>query len=305
VAASYLRRLMTVVAAAALSGACSTGSGSTVNPSPLAPSISHAQLSFAGQTRNYRVYVPPGMDRTRPAPLVLVLGGVGDTADSMANATSFDREADTGHFVVAYAEGIRQNWAAGFCCSGPDSDSVDDVGYLNHLLDQLEDDHRIDTARVYTVGVSAGAMMAYRLGCQDAGRIAGVGSVAGAMLFTTCHPAIPVSIIEIHGTADQLVPYAGGAVSPPGVATQPVPSSTALAQHWATLDSCPTSPATQTQAPVTTTTWAGCGAGTGVRLITIDGGGHTWYATGFGATNGAIDATHEIWSYLSSLHRTP
>lgn len=294
---------LATMAVVVLAAACSTG-GSTVTPPVPGPSIMHSQLSFAGQTRTYRVYVPPALDASRPAPLVLVMGGVGDTADSMANATGFDHEADTGNFVVAYAEGINQNWAAGFCCAGPDSNAVDDVGYLNHLLDRLEADHKIDPARVYAVGVSAGAMMAYRLGCQDADRIAGVGSVAGAMLLETCHPARPVSIIEIHGTADQLVPYSGGAVSPPGVATQPVPPTTDVVQEWAGLDSCVNPPTNQTQPPITIMTWTRCAVGTGVRLITINGGGHTWYATGFGAVDGSIDATHAIWSFLGSRRRT-
>jgi polyhydroxybutyrate depolymerase len=150
----------------------------------------------------------------------------------MTNATQFDREAATGNFVVAYAESARPSWSVGFCCAGPDSNAVDDVGFLNHLLDQLQRDYRIDAARVYAVGVSAGAMMAYRWACADAERIAGVGSVAGAMLFDSCHPAKPVSVIEIHGT--------------------------------------------------------------------IEGGGHTWYTPDYGPSNGAVDATHEIWSYLSS-----
>jgi polyhydroxybutyrate depolymerase len=293
---------LATIAVVVIAAACSAG-GSTVTQPPSAPSVVLGQLSYAGQTRNYRVYVPPTLDPSRPAPLVLVMGGVGDTAQSMTNATGFDQEADTGNFVVAYAEGVKQNWAAGFCCSGPDSNTVDDVGYLNHLLDRLEADHKVDPARVYAVGVSAGAMMAYRLGCEDADRIAGVGSVAGAMVLDTCHPARPVSIIEIHGTADQLVPYNGGAVSPPGVATQPVPPTTSVVQHWAGLDSCPNPPSTQTQPPVTTTTWTGCALGTAVDLITVNGGGHTWYATGFGAVDGAIDATHAIWSFLGARRR--
>jgi polyhydroxybutyrate depolymerase len=96
---------------------------------------------------------------------------------------------------------------------------------LNRLLDQLQHDYRIDPTRVFAVGVSARAMMAYRWACADADRIAGVGSVAGGMLFDSCHPAKAVSIVEIHGGADPLVPYTGGALAPAGVGTQPIPLS--------------------------------------------------------------------------------
>ncbi len=68
----------------------------------------------------------------------------------------------------------------------------------------------MDPARVFAVGVSAGGMMAYRLGCELSGRVTGVGAVAGAMILDDCRPTRPLSVIEIHGTADQLVPYEGG-----------------------------------------------------------------------------------------------
>jgi polyhydroxybutyrate depolymerase len=77
----------------------------------------------------------------------------------------------------------------------------------------------------------------------------------------------------------------------------------AVVQRWAQLDGCPsTPPTTQVQSPVTTTTWSGGGGGSAVKLIAVDGGGHTWFASGFGAVSGAVDATTEIWKFLSA-HR--
>ncbi len=287
---------------ATAAGACGGGAAAPAAPGP---AVSNLQLTFAGQTRDFRVYVPPTLDRSRPAPLVLVLGGVGDNTESMTANTGFDNEADKGGFVVAYAQSVDLNWEAGFCCLGQASSGADDVGYLGHLLDRLEAGHRVDAGHVYVVGVSAGAMMAYRLGCEAAGRIAGIGSVAGAMVLDSCHPARPVSVIELHGTADPLVPYAGGAVMPEGVATEPVPSSPDLAARWAAIDGCPPAPATTEAPPVTTSTWSGCAAGTGVRLVTIAGGGHTWYSTGYGPLDGAVDATGQIWGFLAGLRRPP
>jgi poly(3-hydroxybutyrate) depolymerase len=42
-----------------------------------------------------------------------------------------------------------------------------------------------------------------------------------------------------------------------------------------------------------------------VKLITIDGGGHTWFAQGLSPMNGAVDATTEIWAFLSLARRMP
>lgn len=264
--------------------------------------MQHHQVTVDGLSRSYRLYVPLSVDRTKPSPLVVMLAGVGNTGESMVEATGFDRLAEREGFAVAYPEGVNQTWNAGYCCLGRATSGPDDVRFLMHVLDDVEASNKIDSARVYAVGVSAGAMMAYRLGCEQAGRIAGVGSVAGAMVLDDCHPVQPVTVIEIHGTADDLVPYEGGQTA--GGATQPSPPTRAVVERWAGLDACPSGPATAANGPVSTSTWSGCGSGTGVKLITVDGGGHTWFATGLGTLSGAVDATTEVWSFLSKTRRT-
>jgi polyhydroxybutyrate depolymerase len=294
-------RRTAIAAALVLLVACG-GSDSPSEPAP-PPAVQHHQLQVDGLSRSYRLFVPLSLDRAKPAPLVLVLAGVGNTGESMVEATGFDRVAEREGVVVAYPEGVNETWNAGYCCLGRATSGPDDVRFLSQLIDDVAAKNRIDSARVYAVGVSAGAMMAYKFACEQAGRIAGVGSVAGAMVLEACQPARPVSVIEIHGTADDLVPYQGGRTA--GGATEPSPPTPAVAQRWADLDACPAAPTTRTDGPVSTLTWTGCAAGTGVKLITIDGAGHTWFAEGLGPLSGAVDATNEIWSFLSSVRRTP
>jgi polyhydroxybutyrate depolymerase len=266
------------------------------------PAVQHRRLDVGGLTRTYRLYVPLSLDRSKPAPLVLVLGGVGNSADSMVGATGFDRAADAGGFIVAYADGVNNTWNAGYCCLLGAPSGPDDVTFLIRVVDDVGASQKVDAARVFAVGVSAGAMMAYRLGCERADRIAGVGSVAGAMILDDCHPSQPVAVVELHGTADQLVPYDGGDTA--GGATQPSPPTPAVVGRWADLDRCPAPPATQAQGPVTISTWTGCAAGTSVKLLTVAGGGHVWFGAGLGPADGAIDATQEIWTFLSAVHRS-
>lgn len=290
-----------MVVIAALTSLVGCGGSKSASVAPPPPAVQHRQLSVGGLTRSYRVFTPLSLDRTKPSPLVLVLGGVGNSADSMVEATGFDRTADTGNFIVAYPDGVDKTWNAGYCCLGRAMTGPDDVAFLGRVIDDVESTAKVDASRVYVVGVSAGGMMAYRLGCEMADRIAGVGSLAGAMVLDDCHPSKPVSVIEVHGTADGEVPYDGGKTA--GGATQPSPPTIEVVQRWAALDGCPGTGATQTSGPVTTQTWTGCAAGTSVELITIEGGGHTWFAPAFGPTNGAVDATREMWSFLASVRR--
>ena len=143
--------------------------------------------------------------------------------------------------------------------------------------------------------------MAYRLACDLPGRIAGVAAVAGSMQLDDCRPAHPVSVIAIHGTGDQLVPYQGGRVI--GAANRPVPPAATVPEHWASLNRCPAGPVTATDGLVTTTSWTGCAGGTGVRMVTIEGGGHNWFTKDFGPPNGAIDATTSILEFFELLRR--
>lgn len=292
-------RLVAVVALIVLAG-CG-GSDSPSEPAP-PPAVQHHDLKVDGLWRSYRLYVPLSLDRSKPAPLVIILAGVGNTGESMVEATRFDQVGEREGLIVAYPEGVNKTWNAGYCCLGRATSGPDDVRFLSQLIDDVAAANQVDTARVYAVGVSAGAMMAYKLACDQAGRIAGVGSVAGAMVLDACQPTKPVSVIEIHGTADDLVPYQGGRTA--GGATQPSPPTPAVAQRWAGLDGCGATPTTATSGVVSTSTWTGCAAGTGVKLMTVDGGGHTWFADSLGPVSGAVDSTTEIWSFLSSARRT-
>lgn len=289
-----------VVVLAVLLAACGKGAG----PAPSAtasspPSRQQRQIEVGGRQRDYRVFAPPNLDRRAPPALVLVLGGVGNTAESMVGATQFDRQAIDGGFVVAYPEGLGQTWNAGYCCGTAAGENVDDVAFLLAVMDQVQVEYHSDPARVFVAGVSNGGMMGYRMGCQIADRVAGVGSVAGSMILDDCRPSRPVSVIELHGTADDLVPYEGGRTA--GGATRPSPPTVTVAQRWAALDGCPDEPAVETKGPTRTSTWANCSQGTAVKLITVDGGGHTWFAPKLGPANGAVDATAEIWAFFSRL----
>jgi polyhydroxybutyrate depolymerase len=189
-------------------------------------------------------------------------------------------------------------WNAGSCCIDNVSTPVaDDVAFVSQVLDRVTTDLPIDKARIFIAGVSAGGFMAYRLACELSGRIAGMASVAGTMLVDSCHPARPVSILEMHGTDDSNVPYDGGAVFN-GAAS---PSVAAVMQSWATLDGCANS-STQSQTGITrTSAWKNCKGGTVIQLDTVVGGHHTWFGSTIDPVPGEPNANATIWSFFSSL----
>jgi hypothetical protein len=89
-------------------------------------------------------------------------------------------------------------------------DGIDDVGFIDALLDNLEGDLCIDRRRVHATGMSNGAELAHRLACDLSWRIASITPVAGTDNTTSCAPTRPVPVMHIHGSADQNVPFDGG-----------------------------------------------------------------------------------------------
>jgi polyhydroxybutyrate depolymerase len=173
------------------------------------------------------------------------------------------------------------------------------VTFISRLLDRLFKDLPINQSRVFATGVSGGGFMSYRLACELSNRFTAIASVSGVMLFDACHPTRPVSILEMHGTDDSIVPYGGGVPNGP-----PSPSVAAVMQTWTTLDGCVGDPMLSQTGITKTSLWKGCKGGAIVRLDTVVGGHHTWFGSSFDPVPGEPNANAVIWDFFSSLQPT-
>lgn len=110
-----------------------------------------------------------------------------------------------------------------------------------------------------------------------------------------CKPAKPISILQIHGTADDTSPWVGG--GPKGA--YPVE---AINERWRTLDGCVGDPAVATRGITVSSVWTHCQGGAIVRLDKVVGGKHTWFGSGDSdAVSGEPNANSVIWGFFSSL----
>ena len=267
-------------------------------------------VESGGISRTFHLYRPAGL--TDAAPLVVMLHGGFGTGEQAERAYHWDAEADRGHFLVAYPDGLNRAWNAGTCCGEPQRVDTDDVGFLTTMVGAIEQQIPIDRARVYVTGMSNGAMMALRLGCQS-DLFAAIAPVAGTVL-TDCSQARPASVLQIHGTADDRVPYNGGpgkALSLNGTARVDGPSAQSVNATWRAIDACGP-PNSGTTGDVTTQI-AGCADGRTVELISVAGAGHQWPGgelsplaeklAGIPAPSTALDATDTIWRFFAQNHR--
>jgi len=265
-------------------------------------------LESGGVSRTFHLYRPQGL--ADAAPLVVMLHGGFGTGEQAQRSYHWDSEADNGHFLVAYPDGLNRAWNAGTCCGEPQRINADDVGFITSMVGTIEQEIPIDRARVYVTGMSNGAMMALRLGCQT-DTFAAIAPVAGTLL-TDCSQARPTSVLQIHGTADDRVPYNGGPGKAFAINGNPRvdgPSVEAVNATWRSIDGCG-APTSNTAGSVTTQT-AGYPDGRTVELISVAGAGHQWPGGapsplleqfGIPAPSTALDATDTIWRFFAQTH---
>lgn len=243
-----------------------------------------------GGERPARLYVPSDYDPARSYPLVLMLHGFGVNGTLQNVVFQLVERVDQYQFVLVVPDGTKNAngqrfWNAFLDCCSFLEDSVDDVSYLSGLVEEARSVVSIDDDRVTALGHSNGGYMSFRLACERPDMFRRVVSVAGSMPVDpdTCVPTQSVSILHIHGTADDTVPYydnrgtEGGAGH--GIITR---GAEATVGDWLALNHCDHESMTTrdeklmtpgTTAETTVSSWL-CEEGSTVSFWSIDGGDH-------------------------------
>lgn len=268
-----LRRLPALLVVLMLA-ACAPASPSSVDTAEPGP------RTMSLQGRDFRLVVPPGYDPQHPTGLVVGLHGYTSTATDLDGYFGLTAEAGRRGLLVALPDGTKdsgghQFWNATTACCDFDGSGVDDSGYLSGLIDLVTQSYAVDPARVYVVGHSNGGFMAHRLACEHADQVVGIMSLAGAQNpdRNACRPSRPVSVLQVHGTADETIAFGG---------TGGYPSANDTVQEWAQLDSCtgkgdsgePRDLDSSGGSETDVTAWASCSAEAGVELWAIEDAPH-------------------------------
>jgi polyhydroxybutyrate depolymerase len=235
--------------------------------------------------RPFQLHVPTSYAAGAKAPLVVLLHGYTSSADQQERYFGLTAESDRRGFLYAMPDGTTDSqgkrfWNATEACCDIDRSGVDDSGYLRQVIETVKATYAVDPTRVYLVGHSNGGFMAYRMACDHADEITAVVSLAGAATAdpAQCKPARPVSVLQIHGTADPTINVKGGKNG-----VYPYPSAADTVALWRRLDGCADQPSAAEKldleaaldgAETTKTAYTSCRAGTRVAFWTIAGGKH-------------------------------
>ena len=254
-------------------------------------------LEHDGITRTYIIYIPNSYDESVEHPLMFNFHGFGGRAADFVYAADMRSQAERDKFIIVYPQGSLLGGFPHWNSSGPSPDnksSADDIGFVEQLITKISMDYSVNADRIYAAGFSNGAFFSYYLACNT-DKFAAIGSVAGTMIddsFQNCNALIPTGMINIHGTADSVVPYNGDGVG--------ATSINDVLEYWRYFNLCTVIKETNDSSygPVTQYNYYDDNGGLYVQHYKETGGGHYWSK---GLTFNGKNTNDLVWDFVSKF----
>lgn len=178
-----------------------------------APAARAAESVTVGGDRPVTVNLPT--DITKPSPLLIMLHSASTSGAHQERYMKLGPVARKLGMIYIAPDGTvgadgRRVWNAAKSCCQKSGEPVDDIAYINSLIDEIASKYPVDRKRIYFVGHSNGAFMSLAFACTT-GKAAGVVSLAGAMdADVQCASTHPFALLHIHGVADKTIKISGG-----------------------------------------------------------------------------------------------
>ncbi len=149
---------------------------------------------------------------TKGAPLVIMLHGYSNTAESFRNTVHFEKDALPKGYGVVYVTGASdpQDKTSGIGWNSGLGNGINkDTDFLKALASYLKEEYFFDENRIYAAGFSNGAFMTHTLALEASDTFAAVVSVAGFMTEKAWNERgkeNDIGIFQITGEKDDVVP---------------------------------------------------------------------------------------------------
>lgn len=282
-------------------------------------------------TRCWQTHIPENLDLNETVPLIIDMHGYASNSKEHKELSSFNTIADEEGAIVIYPDGVlgynmewdmeeNQAWNSGWCCAHSAREDIDDVGFIEKIVNLSLEMYNIDSNRIYASGWSNGCSMAQRLAMESSHIFAAVGCMAFYLITEPVDYYSPIPVMEVHGFLDQVVLYESSVGSVPfneEMWTNPESYDTGAIENmyeWGYHNGC--------SGPVETFELNGlysiqgfddCQNGTSVRLMTIYAAQHNPYANDFEdgtllgsifvGTQGLVESSHIVWDFISQYSK--
>jgi len=285
-----------------------------------------------GFRRSYRLHLPQDAVNTgsvvtpsaeSPKPLVVALHGGLATAAIFERQSNLSAISDREGFVVAYPNGIGifsllRHWNGGFCCAKAMRAGVDDVAFIDRVIDDVAGRVAIDRSRIYLVGYSNGGMLAYLYAAKRADSVAGVGIFASSIGlvgedpergtpvpgWSPPDPVAEVPMTIYHGIDDPRLPIRGRQGRSNRSLKTIGPKE--AAEHWAAANDCTEEPTSSAGPGVQSSAWCSSSPAA-VELHLLEGWDHDWPGPHFTDRRDSNDPLHgfdvasRMWRFFEAL----
>ncbi|MCB9743659.1 MAG: hypothetical protein H6741_33750 [Alphaproteobacteria bacterium] len=236
-----------------------------------------------GGARPVTLVMPPAPRADEALPLLLLLGGYSWQSWELDAWMGLSEVVAEQRFLLALPTATldrrrRPFWAATDTCCDWYGAGVDDAAYLREVLATLQAEHPVDPRRIAIVGHSNGAFMGFRMACEPDSPLSALVSVAGSSWMdpARCQATHPISLLQVHGTEDEIMPWGGDHEAPP------VPE---VLERWAARAGCSPGSLTELGDPVElmaderpnethVSRYQACDPGLDVALWRVDGADH-------------------------------
>jgi polyhydroxybutyrate depolymerase len=250
-------------------------------------------LSHNNELREYIIYIPTSYNGTSKVPLLFNFHGYGGGASEYMDYADLRVLAESDTFILVYPQGSCLNGLSHWNPSLPGGDnksSVDDLGFVEALINQVSSDYNIDSERIYACGYSNGGMFAYGLANYKSELFAAVGSVSGTILDFNGTTSHPMPVIHLHGTSDGVIPYNGN---------DDYNSAQSVLDYWVGFNNTVTNPTVNSDSnggmSIEHYLYDQGDSGVSVAHYKFIGGDHVW----FSATYQGQNTSQLIWSFVS------
>jgi poly(3-hydroxybutyrate) depolymerase len=263
---------------------------SEINSQPLEDKILTSKTVFIEQRIDGEIVSRPviietsaEIDHLKSYPIVIALHGRGGSNKNWIQPLS--KFTNSGEFIGVYPQGHLNSWNL-----GQEPSNANDVAFISSTIDTLLSYSNVDENKIFAVGNSNGSGMVNVLGGVNK-RLKAIAPVASQLTERTeiKSNAIPLSIFQVNGDQDILIPIDGGMKL-----GHPFLSASDSAKKWATHFNCNHNVAVEETEQTILHTYSDCDDNVVVKYLVLKGLGH----------NIARDYSsiwNDVWDFFSSL----
>jgi polyhydroxybutyrate depolymerase len=283
--------------------------------------VHHLEVKADGHTWTYHLHVPPQAS-PRGATLVVVFHGAGGNGKDYLTKNGWAALSEQEGFVVVAPDGLpafprmpanfRLNprlWNSGQLNASSPRAKINDIAFVNALLDDVEQRTSIDTSRIYATGHSNGAGMTFKVGAELSDRFSGIATVMGLNTSEGARPSRALPTLMLVGTRDPLNPIEGGERQLPWGKSMAPPVAQGI-QAWSqSLDCTALAVKERDDDLIKVERFTRCRDDATYTVWYLKGQGHAWPGgqesglpeSVMGPNVTRVNATELIWQFFSNL----